>query len=397
MRVEQLLHSQLKKSVPMHSKRMDSLMCAVNAGMKDRCVTVTGLGRRLQMNIKVKNKIKKIDRLVGNHHLHNEIPAIYSSMANLVLGSKKRPIIIIDWSPLGQGTEYQLLRATIPAGGRALTLYESSHLESQLTNRKVHQEFLSQLSLILPTGCVPIIVTDAGFRNTWFKDVSALGWDWVGRIRNRTHYSPCTHEEWVPIKSLYPKATSRPQYIGHNQLCRRTTVLCGLYLYKKQPKGRFLKTLKGGKRRHATSLSIADREREPWLIATSLEHSSTLIRKIIKIYAKRAQIENGFRDTKNQRLGFSLNDSKTKNIARLNALLLIIAIATFGLWLLGTIMRQKQLHFQFQANTIRHRNVLSSVFIGWQLIKHSSYHFERMDYISAIDSIPMIFDYEAII
>lgn len=397
MRVEQLLHSQLKKSVSMHSKRLDSLMCAVNAGMKDRCVTVTGLGRRLQMNIKVKNKIKKIDRLVGNHHLHNETPAIYSSMANLVLGSKKRPIIIIDWSPLGLGTEYQLLRATIPAGGRALTLYESSHLESQLTNRKVHQEFLSQLSLILPTGCVPIIITDAGFRNTWFEDVSALGWDWIGRVRNRTHYSLSTHEEWVPIKSLYSKATSRPQYIGHSQLCRRTTVLCGLYLYKKQPKGRVLKTLKGGKRRHATSLSIAAREREPWLIATSLEHSSTLIRKIMKIYAKRAQIENGFRDTKNQRLGFSLNDSKTKNIARLNALLLIIAIATFGLWLLGTIMRQKQIHFQFQANTIRHRNVLSNVFIGWQLIKHSSYHFERMDYLEAIDSIPMIFDYEDIL
>ena len=117
----------------------------------------------------------------------------------------------------------------------------------------------------------------------------------------------------------------------------------------------------------------------------------------MKIYAKRAQIENGFRDTKNQRFGFSLNDSRTKNTDRLNILLLIISIATFGLWLIGAIAKQKQLHYQFQANTIRHRNVLSNVFIGWQLLNQSSHNFNRMDYQAAIKSIVIIFNYEAIL
>lgn len=397
MRVEQLLHNHLQKSVVMHSKRLDSLMCAVTAGMKDRCVTVTGLGRRLRMSIKVKNKIKKIDRLVGNSHLHQEIPSIYQCMTGLILGNIRRPIIIVDWSPLGQGTEHQLLRATLPSGGRALTLYESAYPESLLTSRKVHQEFLAKLCQILPAGCTPIIVTDAGFRNTWFEDVSSLGWDWVGRVRNRTHYLAANAEQWVPIKSLYHHATSRPQYIGHGNLSRRTSVSCGLYLYKKQPKGRVLKTLKGAKCRQATSLKIAQREREPWLIATSLHHNTTLSRKIIKIYAKRAQIENGFRDTKNQRLGFSLNDSKTSHTARLNVLLIIIAIATFGLWLLGGLLKQKQLHFQFQANTIKNRNVLSNVFLGWQIINNSSPQFKRADWLSVIDSISIDFNYETIL
>ena len=66
-------------------------------------------------------------------------------MVQLLLANQARPIIIVDWSPLGQGTEYQLLRATIPAGGRALTLYESCHLEHQLANRKIHQEFLGSV------------------------------------------------------------------------------------------------------------------------------------------------------------------------------------------------------------------------------------------------------------
>lgn len=396
MRVEQLLHNQLQKSVGMHSKRLASLMCAVTARMKERCVTVTGLGRRLRMQIKVKNKIKKIDRLVGNSHLHQEVPSIYKCMAGFILGNIRRPIIIVDWSPLGQGSEHQLLRATIPVGGRALTLYESAYPECLLTNRKVHQEFLARLCQILPTDCTPIIVTDAGFRNTWFEDVSSLGWDWIERVRNRTHYLANNTEEWVSIKSLYPQATSRPQFIGHCQLSRRTSVRCDLYLYKKLAKGRVLKTLKGAKCRHATSLKIAQREREPWLIATSLQHTSTLIGKIMKIYAKRAQIENGFRDTKNQRLGFSLNESKTTHTHRLNILLLIIALATFGLWLLGSLAKQKKLHFQFQANTIKDREVLSNVFLGWQIINNTSPHFKLTEWLSIINSISIIFDYGAI-
>lgn len=390
MRVEQLLHNHLQKSVGMHSKRLDSLMCAVTAGMKERCVTVTGLGRRLRMRIKVKNKIKKIDRLVGNSNLHQELTSVYKCMTRWILGNIRRPIIIIDWSPLGSGTGHQLLRATLPVGGRAITVYESSYPESLLTSRKVHQEFLGTLFKIIPSDCTPIIVTDAGFRNTWFEDVSSLGWDWVGRVRNRTHYLAANTEEWAPINSLYSQATSRPQYIGHCQLSRRTSVSCGLYLYKKQSKGRVLKTLKGTKSMQATSLKIAQREREPWLIATSLKHTSTLIRKIMNIYAKRAQIENGFRDTKNQRLGFSLNDSKTNHTKRINVLLLIIAISTFGLWLLGSLVKQKKLHLQYQANTIKTRNVLSNVFLGWQIISNSSPHFKLMEWMSIIDSISII-------
>jgi hypothetical protein len=56
MRVEQLLHSLFKKTVSLHSKRLDSLMCAVSSGMSTKYVTVTGLGRRLNLDIKVKNR-----------------------------------------------------------------------------------------------------------------------------------------------------------------------------------------------------------------------------------------------------------------------------------------------------------------------------------------------------
>jgi hypothetical protein len=50
---------------------------------------------------------------------------------------------------------------------------------------KVHEQFLKALQKRLPPRCRPLLVTDAGFRTPGFKQVEALGWDWVGRIRKR--------------------------------------------------------------------------------------------------------------------------------------------------------------------------------------------------------------------
>lgn len=88
---------------------------------------------------------------------------------------------------------------------------------------------------------------------------------------------------------------------------------------------------------------------------------------IIKLYAKRTQIENSFRDTKNQRVGFSLNDTGTRNIERLNILLLIVYIASIGLWFIGQCAKENKRHYLFQANTVKHRDVLSNIYLGWQI------------------------------
>ena len=48
-------------------------------------------------------------------------------------------------------------------------------------------------------------------------------------------------------------------------------------------------------------------------------------------------------------------------------LLLISALATLILWLLGLAARERQWGRHFQANTERRRNVLSTVFLGQEL------------------------------
>ena len=67
---------------------------------------------------------------------------------------------------------------------------------------------------MLPDDCKPIIVTDAGFRIPWFKQVLSLEWDYVGRVRNRTHSKKVEESDWAPVKKLYALANSRAKRLG---------------------------------------------------------------------------------------------------------------------------------------------------------------------------------------
>ncbi|WP_017012091.1 transposase, partial [Enterovibrio norvegicus] len=78
---------------------------------------------------------------------------------------------------------YMTLRASIALDGRAVTLYEQAFEYAQYNSPKTHQRFLDKLDDILPLGATPIIVSDAGFRNTWFRQVEEKGWFWLGRVR----------------------------------------------------------------------------------------------------------------------------------------------------------------------------------------------------------------------
>ena len=365
MHVSKLLHKQLEKTCHIHKKRLSCLFEIVETAMKTQYVTLTGLGRRLPSLIKTKHKIKKVDRLLGNKHLQQERIEIYRQLSRRLIGKRKTPNIIVDWSPLAEGSYYYLLRASLASKGRAITIYEECHPDSKNANTKVHYAFLETLKYILPLHCQPILISDAGFRNSWFNMVDNHGWHWIGRIRHNTFYQAINAPCWKRITSLHAKATGKAKQLGQVLLARSNPLSCYFYLHKKEAKGRKKKTLLGKVCRQSTSLKCAKRGREPWLIASSMDRSANTI---IKLYGKRTQIENSFRDTKNQRVGFSLNDTGTRNIERLNILLLIVYIASIGLWFIGQCAKENKRHYQFQANTIKHRDVLSNIYLGWQIL-----------------------------
>jgi hypothetical protein len=348
----------------MHAKRRDALAAAVVAAVRGARLTVTALGRSMRGPAREKHCIKRADRLLSNAKLQYRCFDVYQAQARCILGCLERPVVLVDWSGLDASQTHFLLRASTPVGGRSLTLYEEVHPLRRKEKPSVHRAFLRRLQLLVPAGCRPIVVTDAGFRVPWFQQVERLGWDWVGRMCQRHLVRFPNQESWVLGKWFYEQATSRPQDLGEAYLTRDHALPCRLVLYKARPKGRVKTTRFGQRARSRQSRKNAARERQPWLLATSL---SSPAKQVVALYAARMQTEEGFRDLKSARYGLSLEYSGTRQRERLQVLLLIGSLALMVLWLLGKATELTGQHRQFQANTIKHRAVLSTIFLGLQV------------------------------
>jgi len=385
MHALKVLHNKLQQACPfIHKKRLATLVLAIHALLIGQRLSLTQLGRRLASKALVKHNIKRIDRLLGNPHLYQERNSLYQFISQELLKGVQHPLIIVDWSELTTDRDFHLLRASLPVGGRALTLYEEVHPQKNIGNPKVHKQFLHTLKKLLPDDGRPIVITDAGFRNPWFKMVISLGWDYVGRIRNRNLIKPVNKGDWRPCKSLYEKATYRARYLGEHIITRSTPLNSHLYLIKQKSKGRHRHNQDGSRTTRGQSEKIAQREREPWLITTSLQGGQNQAQKIIAYYKTRMQIEESFRDIKSHRVGFSIRESLTRRQTRLEILLLIGALTTFFTWLMGIFAELKQWHRQYQSNSNKIRRILSTFFVGRQIAKESKFRLGEQEYKTAL-------------
>src|SRR3989338_7706700 len=125
MQVIDSLTQILRKSCPMiHKMRLAALMTNVAALIQGRTLTVTGLGRNSPRPTSAKHAIKQSDRLVGNTHLHHEQIHLCRALTHCLMSNQSRPLITVDWSDYTYDRRWIFLRASVPVGGRAWTLYE---------------------------------------------------------------------------------------------------------------------------------------------------------------------------------------------------------------------------------------------------------------------------------
>ena len=353
----------------MHKTRRLCLQAAVESALGGAAISVTGLGRFVRNNALEKHRIKRMDRLLSNAHLQGEVRSIYKQLTRKLVGKTRHPIIHIDWSDMDERSEHFLLRACVVAEGRSLTLYEELHPLKAKDKPKTHRTFLLRLKGLLPESAVPILVTDAGFRIPWFRLVRSLGWDYVGRVRNRTQCLPqylhCEQGEkdhWHPIKNLYDQATHRAQELGSYWLGASIGFPTRLVIWRRRLKGRHHKTADGKRTRHSKrSRGHAKREREPWLLATSLDEETYCARQVTKIYATRMQIEEGFRDLKS---GLGMAACRSRDRTRLSVLLLIATLAHTLLYWIGLAVKQAGAHWSYQSTSVKTRAILSNITIG---------------------------------
>ena len=384
MRDIQILQQTLEDQCPnIHKKRLRSLILATKSVLNGSDLTLTKLGRKLETKTTVKHAIKRVDRLLGNQQLHREKDIIYKWHAHLITRANPCPIVLVDWSDVREQLRYMTLRASVALDGRAVTIYEQVFEYKHYNSPKSHQIFLDQLQKILPKNTCPIIVSDAGFRNTWFRQVQEKSWFWLGRVRGEVSLKQ-PHESWVSNKTFYPNANHKPKYLGKCLLAKKLPISCEAYVYKALEKGRKAKRHSRTSLKHSATHLYQRSAKEPWLLATNVPRHILNEVQITNLYAKRMQIEESFRDLKSTAYGIALRHNRSRCTKRLDILLLIALLAEILMWWNGLAAVQAKWHFDFQANTIKHRRVLSIPRLGREVRSHRRYQIHESQYQWAI-------------
>lgn len=204
-------------------------------------------------------------------------------------------------------------------------------------------------------SCQPGIVTDAGFKVPWFKEVSALGWHFIGRVRGKVSVRLPGQNEFISVAKVYKKTRQQPMVLGEIALGQSQEYACRAVLAGKGWK------LRKKDKHHSY--------KEPWLLVSNLAYCFNYAKKIHMLYAARMQNQEVFRDQKSQTYGLGCNAHRTKKKGRLEVLLLLALLANWLHYMLGLAAELAGIHRTFQANSLKTRRVLSFNYLGKRLCR----------------------------
>ena len=352
-----------------HGTRLKTLLDFVEAGIEEELLTLTALGRGVAGDASEKHRIKRADRLLGNEQLYCESRMYYQRLARQLIGKNSEPTLLVDWSTIRDGV-WHLLRVSMALQGRAVTVYEEVFPEKLYNSNKAHQLFLKHLKSVLPEGCCPIIVSDAGFKNPWFRLVEAMGWHYLGRVRGNTQIRPEGEMEWESSAHVRQQTRSGFGYdFGAMELAKTDSLVCQMVIINNPPKGTQAKNKDGSKKQSSASKKAAKSAKDPWMLVTN--KTTLSLRQRYHLYYLRMQIEENFRDDKSGHLGMGLEHSASDSQCRLSNLVLIASLINFALTMAGICAEAEGLHRRFQANTVTTRRVLSFFYLGRRVVKRA--------------------------
>lgn len=362
-----------------HSYRINVLTSMTVALCNGADLTLTSIGRSLPGSARVKNKIKRVDRALGNPAVHRDLPLIQHRLTHAITSLMPFCIIAVDWTGWPD-RHCHLLRASLICDGRSLPLMSEVVPEELAQNSQVQCDFLDRLHAAIPSDKKVTIVTDAGFRTDWFRHIHRLGWTFTGRVRGLVSFRLEGESRWLKISDL--QAEERAVKVGNGVLARKPKEACcgSFYLQKKPSAGRHGK---GGMPK--TSREHRQSAQTPWLLFSNVEDREP--EQIMKLYSRRMQIEQNFRDEKNARFGFGLRHSRSQGKGRLEVLAVVVAMASIAMWLTGYMAEKKQLHRGYQANTTRERRVLSFLSLASELLRHDPGRVRRMNLMNALKTL----------
>jgi hypothetical protein len=280
-----------------------TLSVLVAATLLVQRLSLASMGRSLGGKALVKHRIKRAWRFIANERVEptDVMRAVVTRLLRRRFQSKKPLIITFDWTKL---RAVPTLMAAVVVQGRAIPLCWGCYADRTLgkSQNALEEGLLLVLREMIPARVQVILLADRGFGRTELaRFCQRHGFSYVIRIAGNV---------WVQAEGYQGKLADYPLEKG---MCRR---LQNIQYRKTRPVIQHL-VLRWKKNLPAS-------KDEPWYLMTNLEGKAL---DISKLYARRFEIEEFFRDAKSSQFGWALEKTRLTRPDRLERLLLVLVLA----------------------------------------------------------------------
>lgn len=323
-------------------------------------LSLAGIGRELaqDQDKAAKHTIKRVWRFITNERVEpvEVMPAILTRLLRRKLKwHRKRPdrrplLISFDWTKV---RSFHVLMAAIVVEGRALPLCWQSYKDKVQgkSQNALEEAMLLRVKAALPEGLNVVILADRGFRRaSLVQTCQRLGLGYLIRICDDVIVEVGGCRAWRGNLKHYPvrKGDCRGfRNVGYRKDGVVTTNLIVRW-----------------------KMGLPKDKDQPWYLVTSLPLGRGRPRKLSDLYTLRFDIEELFRDTKNEHLGWSLGKTRVTRADRLDRLILIAALAYMLLVGLGLWCREHMDPRRWCTNT--RKRELSAFAIGRIMLRRTA-------------------------
>jgi len=317
-------------SADLHAKRVASVTNAVVGVVHAASLSIHAIGVGLAgaRGGHAKHAIKQVDRLLSNPAL--DVWTLFAHWVPYVVGAQAAIIVALDWTEFDADGHATIALSLVTSHGRATPLVWQTVQKTQLKGRRNQYEdaVLQRLHDVLPAGVHVTVLADRGFGDQkLYHFLTELGFDFIVRFRSTVTVTDATGDvrpaaEWVPAN-------------GQVRQLRQATVTQDFYPLD------------------AVVCVKARQMKEPWCLA--VRGPARPGAAVVKLYGRRFTIEETFRDTKDLRYGLGLSATHIRDVRRRDRLLLICAMATTLLTVLGAAGESLGMDRMLKANTVKTR------------------------------------------
>lgn len=313
----------------LHLKQAKSIAQAVVGAMHADRWSVAAVGRALAqvMGLSPKHGIKQFDRLLSNDKI--EIEDAFRATVPWLIACREEIVVSLDWTEYANDGHSRLALNLVTRHGRATPLVWKTYETKKLKWRRNRYEdkLLLVLADSLPPGVKVTLLADRGFGDSKLYHFlrEDLGWDFVIRFRADITVTTPDGDKTTAGALVPPNGQAREvvdALVTNDRF--RINVVC--------VKHRGMK--------------------DAWCLATTLAGRKE---QVVELYGRRFTIEETFRDEKDRRFGFGLEETSIGRPERRDRFLLVAMLATIQLTVLGAAGEEIGCDRQLKANTTGRR------------------------------------------